>query len=365
MTILLDFSLIAPGGSATYATAFLSALSSRQDLADTVLLVPHHIPDLDGVLDELVRVGARVQRTHLGSGWRSAMLRQVVVPYYSLRFRARAVYCPREAAPLLTPARLVVLTGNLKVWSPAGSTTISARALWAGRSVVSRLAVRRSARVLAVSAVMAEALPVKVGKSAVVIHHGCDLEHVERSHLDGSVPDEPLRLVALGTISKHKRFDLLIDAVAALQKQGQPAHLDIWGPVGDQACAEALRRQGRRLLGADPLRGPASRQRSQEILEHADVLAMSSSFESFGMPLLEGMRTSCLVWAPASALIDELCGPVAVSYPEAAPEAAARELIAALPTAPARLSRGRDRCRAFTWASTVERTLRVVREAAS
>lgn len=364
MTILLDFSLIAPGGSETYARAFLRALSWRDDLADIVVLVPDHLDDHDGIVDQLVLAGARVQRCRLGIGWRSAIRRQLFVPYYSRRFKVAVVYCPREVAPLLTPSRVVVLAHNLKNWSSAGSNTISAKSRWVARTVVSRLAVRRAARVLVVSSAMARALPAGAGRSAVVVHHGCDLDLVPRSRLEAGETGGPLRVVALGTISEHKRLDRLIEAVAALRAQGQPADLDIWGPVGDPACADLLRRQGEEQLGANPLRGPASGGSRQQILADADVLALGSSFESFGLPLLEGMRTSCLVWAPGSDLVDELCGTVAVSYPEGNPRAAARALIAALPTASDRLSSGRHRCAGFTWESTVERTLREVRAAA-
>lgn len=361
MTILLDFSLIAPGGSSTYATAFLSALSLRDDLADIVVLVPEQDHDLNGVIDQLILAGARVQRTNLGSGWKSAVRRQLLVPYYSLRYRAKAVFSPREAAPLLTPTHLVVLARNLKVWSPSGSTTISARGRFLARTLLARLSVIRAARVLAVSSVMARALPARVARSAIVVHHGCDLELVDQSRLEGTNAPESLRIVALGTISEHKRFDRLVEAVALLRELGQPGQLDIWGPVGDPVCAVNLSQSGHEKLGGDPLRGPAAAHQRQRILADADVLAMSSSVESFGLPLLEGMRTSCLVWVPASDLVDELCGLVAVTYPEGSAMAAARALVAALPEARNRLSQGRDRCSSFTWDSTVEQTLRALR----
>lgn len=361
MTILLDFSLIAPGGSSTYARAFLSALSLRDDLSDIVVLVPAEDHDLDGVIDQLGHAGARVQRTHLGSGWKSAVRRQLLVPYYTVRYRANAVYCPRETAPLLSPAHLVVLANNLKVWSPTGSMTFSAHVRWLARTLVGRLTVIRSARVLAVTSVMAQALPKRVRQSAIVVHHGCDLEPVCKSRLEGEDTPGSLRIVALGAISEHKRFDTLIDAVAVLREQGQSAQLDVWGPPGDPACAADLRRRGYERLGADPLRGPAAAHQRQQILADADVLAMGSSFESFGFPLLEGMRTSCLIWVPTSDLVHELCGPVAVTYEEGSPISAARALVAALPEARHRLPQGRGRSSAFTWEATVEQTLRAVR----
>ena len=154
------------------------------------------------------------------------------------------VFCPRETAPLLTPTHLVVLARNLLVWTPAGSSgTTTAGIPWMLRKLLARFTMLRSARVLAVSSVMARALPKKVGESAVVVHHGCDLEPVEQSRLDGACTPESLRIVAIGVINEHKRFDTLIDAVAALRAQGQPAQLEIWGPEDDAECSEALRQK--------------------------------------------------------------------------------------------------------------------------
>ena len=284
------------------------------------------------------------------------------MPYWSLRFKARSAYCPRETAPLLIPTHLIVLARNRKAWSLAAHARLSEGARWLARTFLARLAVARSARVIVVSSAMASALPARLVPTTEVVHHGCDLGLVERSRLERDDCVRTLRIVALGTVSAHKRFDAVIDAVAELRAQGQPAHLEIWGSIGDPSSAEWCRRVARERLGDDPLRGPADGFRRQKILADADVLAMGSSVESFGHPLVEGMRTSCLIWAPASTLVDELCGPVAVTYPERSSEGAATALIAALRTAPDLLHAGRERSLAFTWESTVDQTLRAVRD---
>jgi glycosyltransferase involved in cell wall biosynthesis len=209
---------------------------------------------------------------------------------------------------------------------------------------------------------MARALPRRWRDTAEVVHHGCDLDLVDEARLDTGLAGGPLRIVALGTVNEHKRFDVVVHAVAELADQGQPAELEIWGSIGDERCADVLRAIGRERLGHDPLRGPATRRHVQEILTAADVLTMGSSTESFGLPLLEGMRTSCLIWVPQSELVRELCGSVAVTYPEGRPIDAARALIASLPEAHRLLPAGRARSLSFTWESTVERTLRAVSE---
>lgn len=365
VTILLDFSLIAPGGSETYAKAFLDALSTRSDLADVIVLVPHQHGEMEETTRGLREAGATVQEVQLGTGWGSALWRQFLVPYYSLRLGAHAVYAPRETAPLLTPRGLVVLARNLAVWVPVEGASLAARAGGSVRRLFARLVLHRAKRVLAVSTEMRRYLPASVASSTIVVHHGCDLEVVPHSRLDAGHSPRILRVVALGTICRAKRFDRIVEAVATLREQGQPADLEIWGSFREQSCAAALRRQARERLGADPLRGPAHTSDRQRILADADVLAMGSSFESFAFPLVEAMRTSCLVWAPSSKLLDEICGSAAVSYPEDSPAEAARALIGALPNARDLLALGRERCRSFTWPLTVTRTLAVVRQAAA
>lgn len=359
MTILLDFSLVAPGGAATYAVSFLRALADRSDLDDVVVLMSDGSEMVEGFVVPLERSGATVRRCREGTGWGSAMRRQVVVPYHVWACRAGAVFCPREAAPLLCPSRLVVLARNLKVWDRGGAITFSQRARGLARSVLARAAVRRASRVLAVSSALVAALPRNA--HAVVVHHGCDLDLVERSRLDDDSAPQQLRVVSLGVIGGHKRFDMVIDAVAALRDRGQPASLAIWGPVGDDVVAQALATHGVLTIGEDPLHGPADNERRQALLAEADVLAMGSSFESFGFPLVEAMRTSTLAWVPASELVDELCDGAAVTHREGSPEAAADALVAALPDAAQYLERGRIRAQAFTWDRTVDQTLQQVR----
>jgi len=361
-TVLLDFSLVTPGGSQTYAEGFLAALSYREDLADVTVLASDRLHEISHVLDRLREQGASVVPSGAGSGLIAALTRQLLVPYQARRLDATAVFVPRDTGPVMTPTSLVLLSRSLAVWSSVGAANVKTRAKWLARRGLAWLAMRRATRIAAVSAVMANALPTPFRSRLVVIHHGCDLMEVPKSRLE-SGPAPELWVVALGTVSPHKRYDLIINQVAALRALGQPARLEIWGSRPDRDCAEAISRHGVERLGSSPLRGPLAPSDRQQVLADADVLAVGSSFESFCLPLVEGMRTSCLVWAPASSIVEELCDDVAVSFPESAADLAAQALLSALPDASERLSHGRERARAFTWDATVDRTLSLVRSA--
>lgn len=365
MTILLDFSLVAPGGATTYANSFLDALADRSDLDDIAVLLGSGTDDLSDVADRLRTAGCRVVISKLGTGYLGAVRRQALVPMVALRLRAGVVFCPRETAPLLTPGHLVVLANNLKAWPPDISTTSTERLRWLARTAVAHLVVLRAARVLAVSAVMAGALPRKVRRKVTVVHHGCDLRSATETTSSNASRPPAVRIVALGSISPHKRFDRLVDAVALLRKVGTPADLIIWGADGDPAHAASLRGHAVETLGSDPFHGAAPPVERQAILENADVLAVSGTFESFGFPLVEGMRTSCLVWTPRSALVEELCGRIAVTYSDGDLQEAVQSLREALTDRSVRLAEGRLRSERYTWAATVERTISALRRASA
>jgi glycosyltransferase involved in cell wall biosynthesis len=279
-----------------------------------------------------------------------------------LRTRAKVVFVPREAAPLFTPGRQVILARNLKVWDDRMVASARDRLAWTLLHAVGWLSARRAAHIIAVSAVIARRLPTATSGRVSVVHHGCDLA----LNRDGWRHDaaETLEVVTVGAIDAHKRLGVVVEAVAELARLHPDTRLCIWGPVVDRAEARRLRAQGEHVLGYDPLMGPASPQRRAEILAAADVLAMGSSFESFGLPLVEAMRTGTLVWAPQSALLAELCGAAAVGYEEGSAGSAADALAASLPQAAAIVAAGLDRSLEFNWDRCAEQTLTQLRAVA-
>lgn len=98
-------------------------------------------------------------------------------------------------------------------------------------------------------------------------------------------PDRPLAMVTLGRLAHQKGFDLLIEAVATAQLQGD-WRLDIWGEGRERKSLDASIDR-RRLRQHVFLRGHADQ--PLEVLRGADLFVMSSRHEGLGNVLIEAM----------------------------------------------------------------------------
>lgn len=363
--LLLDFSLVAPGGSSTYAHSFVAALAERPGLSGVTVLLPSDETVLVNEAVALAGAGACVVRGRAGSfgTWSARLHRQVAVARWSWALGARAVFSPQDIAPLLARGRLVVLARNVKVWRASHVDGASAWAKWFVLHVVGRMGVSRARSVLAVSGIVADCVPVAASKKHVV-HHGCDLPTMASRIPATDWSGTTLSVVSVGTISTHKRFDVAIKAVACMRRAGLEVDFALWGPTEDRREHARLTALATALLGEDVLRGPVSRNRLVEILGSADVLVVGSSYESFGMTMVEAMRTRTLVVAPRSPLVDEICGADAVTYEEGSSSSAADALLGALGVAGEIVDRAAARSERFTWTRCAERTLEELRRVA-
>ena len=357
---LLDFSLIEAGGSRSFTHGFLAALAEATLPSDSefTVLIPEGDASFTSINERLRAHGVHVQPVPLVKvgTWRGRLRSQVLVPRWARRLHADCVYVPREGAPLLLPRPFVILARNKWVWARPDEATGRKQFRLVLLGAVGRHTLRRAAVVQVPSAAFGHVLPIEVTIS--VVHHGCDLPVHTGVRRGLPTADNPLRVLALGTVHTYKRFDHVIASVAALRERGVPTALEVWGPTPNAAEQARLRALGLSLLGEDPLRGPIDYDRRGEVLNAADVLAVGSSFESFGMATIEALRTSTVVWAPRSPLIEELCGPDAVTFDETAdPAEAAAALEAALPNLAVLAADGVQRSLAYTWEHCVDETL--------
>lgn len=378
--IVLDFSLVAPGGSWSHASGFLAALADHDGRVDDLLVA---LPGRDDVLGReeaaLRAAGIRVERigTRRGPGTLASHLSgQVSLPLLVRRERPSMVFVPREVAPLLLPRPIVLLAANVLRWrrpdpTDPGVARRGARGRIAARvrDTIARAAVGRALVVVAPSRVIGDMLP--GGTGVEVIPFGVDVEPV------AAIPARPLavrplRLVSLGTISRHKRIDVIIDVAAALNDHhGVPAVLDIWGGISATEDEHRVRSRLEACLGdRGRLRGVLAPADRRTVLAEADVLVLGSGTESFGFPMLEAMRTGTLVVAPDSPIAREIGAGHIVTFPEAEPEAAAQGVVNLLGPervgeAVALLTRALEWSSGFTWERCVDETLTLLRDGAT
>src|SRR5262249_33534263 len=130
---------------------------------------------------------------------------------------------------------------------------------------------------------------------------------VEDARIISELGLPPRYILYAGTIQPRKNVDLLVEAVAMLPKRGD-AHLLIAGRV----------RPGYRpafLTSPSPqvrYLGPVTDTALATLYRRALALCSPSSYEGFGLSLLEAMRSRCLVIAARNSAVPELVGDAAI-----------------------------------------------------
>jgi glycosyltransferase involved in cell wall biosynthesis len=214
------------------------------------------------------------------------------------------------------------------------------------RTVVPR-SVRRAARVLTVSERTKRDLVELYGippEKIVVTPNGVD----PAFHPPRDTVSQGGYLLAVGAIQRRKNQLGALEAASAV---GLP--LVVVGPAKDPALAEELGRCGARVEGY------VATERLAELYRGAACLVQASSFEGFGLPLVEAMASGTPVVAIREPALEEVAGGAAVFVAEAQLADGIREALARREELAAA---GLQRARAFSWRKTAERTLAVYRE---
>jgi glycosyltransferase involved in cell wall biosynthesis len=214
------------------------------------------------------------------------------------------------------------------------------------RTLVPR-AVRRAARVLTVS---------ERTKRDLVELHGVPAERVVVTpngvdpafHPPSDTVSQGAYVLAVGAIQRRKNQLAALEAASA-----NGLSLVVVGPRKDSALAEELRRRGARVEGYVDI------ERLADLYRGAACLVQSSSFEGFGLPIVEAMASGTPVVAVREPALVEVAGDAAVVVDE--PDLA-EGIRRALAERERLVAAGLERARAFTWRAAAERTLAVYRE---
>jgi glycosyltransferase involved in cell wall biosynthesis len=236
--------------------------------------------------------------------------------------------------------------------------------------------IRRADAVIAVSGytktVIVERLGVPPERIAVV-HHGVS-DRFRRP------PDQAIRglrrrfglvrpfLLFVGTAEPRKNLLRLLDAYAARRASGDRelefviAGKSAWGSraLRERIAALGLDREVRLLGHVDGGTLPA-------LYAAAEVFALPSIAEGFGMPILEAMACGTPVIASHSTAMPEVYGDAALGFDPMDSDAIAAALARARDDRDLRrrmVERGLARARSFSWLETARRTVEVCRRVA-
>ena len=135
-----------------------------------------------------------------------------------------------------------------------------------------------------------------------------------------------------------------------------------WGYEEIEAIAETL--------PADDLVMPGyiSEAEKAALLSGADLFVYPSTYEGFGIPVVEAMNCGCPVVAARNSSLVEICEGAGVLFETGSFEDLAEKMAGVLADAPLKaqlVSSGRERARRYTWRGCAEATARIYRQVLS
>jgi glycosyltransferase involved in cell wall biosynthesis len=272
---------------------------------------------------------------------------QIVLPLEVSRYRIDVLFNPGFTSPIFVPCRSVTVFHDLQHKQHPEHFRWFDLPFW---RFLLWASARRSSAMIAVSkateADLARVYPFTEGR-VTVIAHGVDAAFfaLERRTIEPYV-------LCVSTLHPHKNLDRLIRAFA---RRERGCKLVIAGMRGFHASQiEALIAE----LGARvELTGWVARKDLMRLYEHARAFIYPSTFEGFGMPVLEAMATGVPVACSDIPPLHEVGGD-AVLYFDPLNEDAISE---ALDRVVDFVGNGRERARRFRWETSAEMTLDVLR----
>ena len=184
---------------------------------------------------------------------------------------------------------------------------------------------RKADAVTAVSESLAETVLERSGRDANVVLNGVDLDFWRRPQREEHSRGVPT-VVSVGRLERVKGTDVLIRAFGTVVQQLPQARLEV---IGEGSLRPELERliQDLGLERHVVLKGAMSPQGIRARLHQADVLAMPSRNEAFGLAALEGMAAGLPVVASETGGLPELVGEAGVLVRPDNPLALANALI--------------------------------------
>ena len=317
-------------GDETYALNLLRELGALVSEAGIRLVAITRRPDL---------VPHGVEPLQLATHWQE--LRMAWSLPRALRHLGADLVHTQHAVPLRCPCPAVVTVHDLSFERDSRLMSRKDRAVF--KRVVPR-AVRKAARVLAVSEWTKADLVERYGVSPerdVVTHNG-----VDPAFKPG--PGAHDFVLCVGAIQARKNQ---LAAQAAAEAAGLP--VVVAGPTKDVDLETELRSRGARLEGY------VTTERLAELYRAAACLVQSSSYEGFGLPVVEAMASGTPVVAVPDEALREVAGDAAIFVDEGE---LANGIRRALAERERLVAAGLERARAFSWRASAERTLSVYEE---
>jgi glycosyltransferase involved in cell wall biosynthesis len=343
------------GGTEIYLRELLAALAELDHTNE--YLVFTNLETQSDLVPKQANFHWKPQALHASFRPARILWEQIVLPVEAARYRLDVLFNPGFTAPIFSPCRQVTVFHDLQHkrhpeyfrWFDLPFWRFL---LWA--------AAHRSDRLIAVSeATRADLLKFyRLPQERVaVVHHGVEpaLTRLDRSHTDSY-------LLCVSTLHPHKNLPRLIRAYG---RKRRDFRLILAGMRGFHAGAIERQIAEMGLQDSVQITGWVPREKLYSLYERAQAFVYPSTFEGFGMPVLEAMAAGIPVACSDIPPLREVAGDAALYFDPLNEDsiAAAIESIMTGTQLQERLRKaGRERARPFTWRRTAEQTLQVVRQ---
>lgn len=227
---------------------------------------------------------------------------------------------------------------------------------------LNRRAVRMAARIItpstATAADVGRVFPVAARKTVVIPEAADDFSAGAGDSADEGLPEPPY-LLAMGDTKAHKGLPTLFSAFEQLAVLMPDLRLVLVGAEPDGYLDAVLSRTARVRAS---FAGRVDDARLRALYAGAAVFVFPSSYEGFGLPLLEAMSLGAPVVAASVASIPEVVGDAALLFPSGDAVRLAAAIAGVLEDDATRRSlreRGLARAAEFSWRDTARRTVEV------
>ena len=344
------------GGTEIYLRELLTALA-KLDHANEYLVFTNLETQAD-LVPKQANFHWKPQAVHARFRPARILWEQIVLPIEAARHRLDVLFNPGFTAPLFSPCRQVTVFHDLQHkrhpeyfrWFDLPFWRFL---LWA--------AAHRSNRLIAVSeATRSDLLEFyRIPKNRVaVVHHGVEpaFSQLDRSRTESY-------LLCVSTLHPHKNLQRLIRAYGRTKRDFR---LILAGLRGFHA--EAIERLIDELGLRDSVQitGWVPREELYSLYARARAFIYPSTFEGFGMPVLEAMAAGIPVACSDIPPLREVAGDAALFFDPVNEEAIAsaiERLINDVSLQESLSHAGRERSHGFTWQRSAEQTLQALLEA--
>ena len=356
-------------GPSRYATNLVEAVLAQPSGHDFTLFLNEQVralPFRPGRPVRVLRTRAPTSRTSIRVLWE-----HLLAPWHIGAARLEAVHSMLNVVPLAAPTRHVVTIHDLSFMRTPGAHPTHRR--WY-LTAATWLSARRARTVLADSHATKDDVVELLGADpdrVHVVYPGSEAAFHPRSEAQVQAFRHNNALVRpfvlfVGTLEPRKNVDVLVRAFGVVARDGFAGDLVLAGGSGwgteaiDAALAESPVRDRIRRIGYV----------KQEDLPYwycaADLVVYPSSYEGFGIPVLEAMASGTPVITSNRSSLPEVAGDAALTVdPRDIPQlAAAMTVVLASPERRATMrERGLAQARRFDWTVAAEQCLNVYQRA--